>query len=58
MPVVINEFEVVPQTAPAENKMASDTVDKKAARKPEISDYEIRQMLAMRAERLARVAAH
>ncbi len=58
MPVVINEFEVTP-APPAEE---SQTPDKKAGassgKKSEMTDYEMKQMLERRMERLERIAAH
>jgi hypothetical protein len=58
MPVVINEFEVTPAPQANENK----TPDRKggessAAKKPEMSDYEVKQMLERRMERFERIAA-
>jgi hypothetical protein len=58
MPVVINEFEVVPD-APANNRGAGGTTtDEGSSEKPEMTDYEVKRMLERRAERLERVSAH
>jgi hypothetical protein len=56
MPVVINDFEVIPEP-PAQNQSAANS-DKKGSKKPEMSDYELKQMLERRLERLERVSAH
>ncbi|MET0752926.1 MAG: hypothetical protein ABWZ66_06115 [Pyrinomonadaceae bacterium] len=59
MPVVINEFEVVPETKPTERGTAGGkTGEKGSSEKPEMTDYEVKRMLERRAERLERVSAH
>ncbi|MGC2236373.1 MAG: hypothetical protein WA584_09440 [Pyrinomonadaceae bacterium] len=58
MPVVINEFEVMPET-PVQRSAGSEKSDEKgSAEKPEMTDYEVKRMLERRAERLERVSAH
>lgn len=57
MAVVINDFEVMPQTQP-ENQTAEKKADAKGAEKTEMSDHDIKKMLERRAERSERVAAH
>jgi hypothetical protein len=56
MPVVINDFEVVPEP-PAQNQSTGKS-DEKGSQKPEMSDYELKRMLEHRLERLERVSAH
>ncbi len=56
MPVVINEFEVTPAPPEGEN-LTPDRRTDEAAKKPEMSDYEVGQMLERRAERLERISA-
>jgi len=58
MPVVINEFEVVPDTPANDRGAGGTTPDERSSEKPEISDYEVKRMLERRAERLERVSAH
>jgi hypothetical protein len=59
MAVVINEFEVMPQT-PAQNEKASakKADEKGGAQKSEMSDHDVKKILERRAERMERVAAH
>ena len=57
MPVVINDFEVMPQPTDETQKSAADK-DKGKPEKPEMSDYEIKQILERRAERSERISAH
>ena len=58
MPVVINEFEVMPD-APAPTRGAgSGQSEAQGSEKPEMTDNELKRMLERRAERLERVAAH
>jgi hypothetical protein len=57
MPVVINEFEVVPDT-PVNRGAGGETPDERGSEKSEMSDYEVKRMLERRAERLERVSAH
>lgn len=57
MPVVINEFEVMPEPATAPQTVKKKA-DKKGSAKSEMSDYEVKQMLERRAERLERVSAN
>lgn len=57
MPVVINDFEVMPQTTD-ENQKSAAKKDNGNSDKPEMSDYEIEQMLERRAERAERISAH
>lgn len=59
MAVVINEFEVMPQT-PAQNDK-SETKQagaKSGGQKEEMSDHDLKKILERRAERLERVSAH
>ena len=58
MPVVINEFEVTPAPQADENKTPDRKAGESAGKKPEMTDYEIKQMLERRMERLERIAAH
>ncbi|HSK73589.1 MAG TPA: hypothetical protein VK892_17970 [Pyrinomonadaceae bacterium] len=58
MPVVINEFEVMPEPPKTENQTAGKKPDEKGSQTPEMSDYEVKQMLERRAERLERVSAY
>lgn len=58
MPVVINEFEVMPQTSSQEKPSAGKNEGGKGSEKSEMTDQEIKKMLEHRAERLERVAAH
>jgi hypothetical protein len=59
MPVVINEFEVVPETKPTERGPAGGKGDEKdSTKKTEMTDHEVKRMLERRAERLERVSAH
>lgn len=58
MPVVINDFEVIPQTPTEENKKPANKADGKSGEKTEMTDQEIKQMLERRAERFERVSAH
>ena len=59
MAVVINEFEIMPQTVPQNNQQAAKkTEEKGASQKSEMSDYEVKKMLERRAVRMERVAAH
>lgn len=57
MPVVINDFEVIPEPPSAGNK-SSGKPDEKGSQKPEMSDYELKQIMERRSERLERVSAH
>ena len=57
MPVVINEFEVVPETPKKDNQAAAKKEEKGAANQPP-TDYEVKQMLERRAERMERISAH
>lgn len=59
MPVVINEFEVMPDAPAKERSAAGGNSDEKgSSEKPEMTDYEVKRMLERRAERLERVSAH
>lgn len=58
MPVVINEFEVVPEQRSAENQTADKKSDEKGSQKSEMSDYEVKKILERRMERLERVSAN
>ncbi len=59
MPVVINEFEVVPETKPTERGRTDGKAGEKgSSEKPDMTDYEAKRMLERRAERLERVSAH
>lgn len=57
MPVVINEFEVVPEPPKNENQAAVKKEEKGGQNQPP-TDYEIKQLLQRRTERLERVSAH
>ncbi len=57
MPVVINEFEVMPETPAIKNQTADKKPDEKGSPKTPPSDYEVKQMLERRTERLERVSA-
>jgi N12 class adenine-specific DNA methylase len=56
MAVVINEFEVLPSTKPAEQKNAEAKENGSEAKKP--NDAEFEQMLEKLRERSERVRAH
>jgi hypothetical protein len=58
MPIVINEFEVTPQTPVSETKAATRNADGKGGKKQELTDHEIAKMIERRTERAERVAAH
>ena len=58
MAVVINDFEVMPQTQTPENQTAEKKAGGKGAEKLEMSDHDIKKMLERRAERLERISAH
>jgi len=58
MPVVINEFEVMPAPQANENKTPDRKAGESSGKKPEMTDYEIKQMLERRAERSERILAH
>ena len=58
MAVVINEFEVIPQTPTAEKPTAEKKADGKGSEKSEMTDHDVKKMLERRAERLERVSAH
>jgi hypothetical protein len=59
MPVVINEFEVMPEPPDAANQTAGTRSDDAGgSKKPPMSDFEIKQMLERAAERMERVSAH
>ena len=58
MPVVINEFEVVPDAPRAERGTSDGKSNERSSETREMSDYEVKQMLERRAERLERVSAH
>ena len=58
MAVVINEFEVMPQTPANNNQPADVKSGEKNSPKTPLSDYEVKKMLERRMERLERVAAH
>ena len=58
MAVVINEFEVVPDTAANDNQSANVKSGEKNSPKIQTSDYEVKKMLERRMERLERIAAH
>lgn len=59
MAVVINEFEVMPQSPPQDNQTgAKKAVEKSGSQKSELSDHEAKKMLERCAERMERVAAH
>ncbi len=57
MAVVINEFEVVPEPPKNEIKAAKKTNEKGGQNQPP-TDYELKQMLERRLERMERVSAH
>ncbi len=57
MPVVINEFEVVP--AEREQNQADKKPDETAGQqKPQLSAHEVKKMLERQRERFERVRAH
>lgn len=57
MPVVINEFEVVPAAEP--NPTAAQTANQpEPAKPPQLSDYETEKLLDRRLERSLRIHAH
>jgi hypothetical protein len=58
MAVVINEFEVMPQTPANNNQPADVKSGEKSAPKTPPTDYEVKKMLERRMERLERVLAH
>lgn len=58
MPVVINEFEVMPETKPTERGTGGKMNEKGSSEESETTDYEVKKMLERRAERLERVSAH
>ena len=58
MPVVINDFEVMPAPPANENQRSDKKTDEAATKKPEMSDYEVAQMLKRRMERWERISAH
>jgi hypothetical protein len=58
MAVVINEFEVVPEPPKNDNQPAAQKAEKKSGQDQPPTDYELKQMLQRRAERLERVSAH
>ncbi|MEP6902977.1 MAG: hypothetical protein ABJA66_14590 [Actinomycetota bacterium] len=58
MPVVINEFEVIPEPPRNENQAAAKKADEKGGQNQPPTDYEVKQMLERRMERMERVAAH
>lgn len=57
MPVVINEFEVVPEPPQNDHKTAAKKEDKGASEQPP-TDHELKQMLQRRMERAERISAH
>ena len=58
MPVVINEFEVVPEQRGTENQANDKKSDDKGSQQPEMYDYEVKKLLERRMERLERVSAN
>jgi hypothetical protein len=56
MPVVINEFEVVPEPQKKESPAAKK--DEKGGKNEPPTDYELKQMLERRAERLERISTY
>ena len=59
MAVVINEFEVMPQTSPQNNQETAKKADEKSGgQKGEMSELDVKKMLERRAERMERIAAH
>lgn len=58
MAVVINDFEVMPQTPADENKKSASKADGKSGEKTEMTDQEIKQLLERRMERAERITAH
>jgi hypothetical protein len=58
MPVVINEFEVMPEAPAAERSSGGGKNGEKGpAEKPPMSDHEAKRILERRAERLERISA-
>jgi len=58
MAVVINEFEVVPESPNNEGQAAKKEDKKGGGNDQPPTDYEVKQMLQRRFERLERVSAH
>lgn len=58
MAVVINEFEVIPESQKSENQKAVKKKEEKGGKNQPPTDYEVKQMLQRRMERAERVAAH
>lgn len=59
MAVVINEFEVMPQTPSQNNQETAKKADEKSGgQKSEMSDRDVKKLLEHRAERMERIAAH
>ena len=57
MAVVINEFEVVPEPQKTDKPAAAKQGEKGAQEQPP-TDYEVKQMLQRRIERMERVSAN
>jgi hypothetical protein len=58
MAVVINEFEVVPQSPQNEGQAAKKEDKKGGGSNEPPTDHEVKRMLERRMERLERVSAH
>lgn len=58
MAVVINEFEVVPESPKKDNQSAKKDDKKGGGNEQPPTDYEMKQLLQRRMERLERVSAN
>jgi len=58
MPVIINEFEVVPEPPKKDNQSAAKKEEKGSGQNQSPTDYEIKRMLERRIERMERISAH
>lgn len=57
MPVVINEFEVVPEPPRRDDRQA-EKKGEKSSKQEQLTDYEVKKMIERRTERLERVSVH
>jgi hypothetical protein len=58
MPVVIHDFEVVPDTSNNQNQTQNKKNDEAKSSKNMLSDYELEQMMKHQQARLERVSAN
>lgn len=58
MPVVINDFEVVPAPNEKDGKAAAQKKDEKGKGDQPMTAHEVGKMLEKRVERLERISAH